>query len=432
MIQEKLSRFINNENRPDFRSYSLESVLMLLDRFGNPHRSLRMIHIAGTNGKGSVAHMLHDIFSHAGYAAGRYTSPHLLDINERIAIHDEHIQDGELERYIDDIIGLADSDRSLRPTYFDILTVCALRHFSDRRVDIAVIETGLGGRLDSTNVITPLVSVITDISMDHTHILGNTLEAITREKAGIIKNGVPVVTSNTSADVNEILASHARVRQADFYALGRDFTTENIVELENGFRYDYRLAGKPPQQIIGLEVSHPMGRQVANSSLAVTASIIARSYFQSLTDDAIREGMKNFNAPGRFQVLSRDPVVVVYDPAHNRAAMHEMAKLASKKFNLRNLTLVITLMKDKDIGGIMKVLEEHGMKGIYFILTDPRCHRPRPGDHPRVIKDIITADETELHRRLDRMIAQDTVFFFIGSFRLYGTAQHYAHHHRRS
>jgi len=244
MNTDKLNTFINNENRTDFRQYGLDHVAKLLDHFGSPNRSITTIHVAGTNGKGSVAHMLNSIFMSAGYATGLYTSPHLLEINERIRIRNSAISDEDFARYVDEIVAYAGADPALHPTYFDILTVCAFRYFCDLRVDIAIIETGLGGRLDSTNVIVPLSTIITEISMDHVHILGNTLEEITREKAGIIKEKVPVVTSNTDPGILKILIETSYEMNAPIFSLNRDFSAKNIIERGAGYRYDSSTPSK--------------------------------------------------------------------------------------------------------------------------------------------------------------------------------------------
>ena len=428
MITDKLDMFINNENRTDFRHYGLDHVLRLLDHFGSPNRSITTIHIAGTNGKGSAAHMLNGIFMTAGYTTGLYTSPHLLEINERIRVQNSVITDDEFGRYVDEIIDCAGADPSLNPTYFDILTVCAFRYFKDRRVDIAIIETGLGGRLDSTNVIVPLSTIITEISLDHVHILGNTIEEITREKAGIIKEKVPVVTSNTDPEIVKILAEKSEEMRAPLLSLNRDFSAGKIIERETGYRYDYSLTAGPAVSIPGVEFDHPLEKQIANSCCAITASILARSRFPNLTDDAIAKGMKVFSAPGRFQMLGRKPLII-FDPAHNLAAVREMIHLILKKYPSRDITVILTLMKDKDIAGIMSVLEINGLAVIYYAFDETRCYRPEPSAHAPVVKKIITADESELCRSLDMMITGTSLYFFIGSFRLYRTALNYAEHH---
>jgi dihydrofolate synthase/folylpolyglutamate synthase len=428
MNNSKLNRFVNNENRTDFRHYGLDHVRKLLDQYGSPNNSIRTIHIAGTNGKGSVAHMLHSIFMNAGYVTGLYTSPHLLEINERIRIQDIPITDEEFSRYLDEIADYADTDTSINPTYFDILTVSAFRYFSDRRVDIAIIETGLGGRLDSTNVIVPQCTIITDISMDHAAILGSTLGEIAREKAGIIKEKVPVVTSNTDPEIMKILIEKSKELHAPLFSLERDFSARNIMEHESGYRYDYSLHTDLPVEIPGIELHHPLEKQIANSCCAITASILSRRRFPDLSDDAVMKGLIRFVAPGRFQVLARKPLVL-FDPAHNVAAVGEMIKLVLKKYPSHAVTLILSIMKDKDIAGIMSVLQENGLTALYYTLDEVRGYRPPAGAHPRVLKKIIAGDETELVRSLDRMITGNSLFFFIGSFRLYGTALKYAEHH---
>ncbi|MGL4368607.1 MAG: bifunctional folylpolyglutamate synthase/dihydrofolate synthase, partial [Spirochaetota bacterium] len=182
---DRLERYVNNEKKAaaPFEEYSLKGITETLAALGNPHRQFRSVHIAGTNGKGSVCHALAEIFMESGLCTGLYTSPHLLSLHERIRINGREISDKELIRYFDKIESVC---RNVTLTYFDMLTAAAFLHFADAGTDIAVIETGLGGRLDSTNVITPALSLITDISMDHTHLLGGDISQIAAEKAGII------------------------------------------------------------------------------------------------------------------------------------------------------------------------------------------------------------------------------------------------------
>ncbi len=428
MITDRLDRFINNERVQDFRQYSPAPIGRILAHFGDPHLAVPCIHVAGTNGKGSVAHMLNGIFTEAGYTAGLYTSPHLRTVNERIMVRGVPISDSDLSALIDAIVDFAGSDPSNSPTYFDLLTACAFRYFHQRGVDIAIIETGLGGRLDSTNVVVPLCSVITDISMDHAHILGGTLPAIAREKAGIIKTGVPAVTSNLDPDVITVLDEEAISKNAPLLRLSRDFSAGNITRFDQSIRFDYSFLSGQRHDMKGVEVNHPLGKQAANSSCAITACLLVRGRFPLLTDAPIRAALKRFSAPGRFQKLCRDPLII-FDPAHNVAAMREMAALVAALHPGRSITTVLTLMKDKDIEGIIAVLEEFGMAAIYFSLDDPRCYRPAPGSHSRVLHEIIHADEARLAAALDARIGAESLIFFTGSFRLYGAALNYAGRH---
>lgn len=427
MIHEKLDRFLNNETRFDDRHYGLGNITALLKYFGDPHRGVPAFHIAGTNGKGSVAHMLNAIMIRAGYKTGLYTSPHLLEIHERIKLQNHDIDDRQFEQYIDEIAGYVDADGSIRPTYFDVLTVCAFRYFHDSHADCAVIETGLGGRLDSTNVIIPRCSIITDVSFDHVGILGNTLSAISREKAGIIKDGIPVVTSNTDPEILEPIIAIADHHGAPVYIFSRDFHAHVTDGTDTGFRFDYSLHTGAASSIGNIEIHHPLKKQVANASCAATAAILTRPDFPALADDAIRDGIASFAAPGRFQTLCRNPLIL-FDPAHNESALREMVRLVKRRFSGRDATFVLSLMKDKEIGTIMPMLASLGAKAFYYILDDPRCYRPEPGAHQEVITNVIDRDASLLAAELDGLSADRSLIFFTGSFRLYRTAIDYAEH----
>lgn len=431
MKTDRLKRFINNESTADFRHYGPDAVRALLKRFGDPHASLRAIHIAGTNGKGSVAHMLHGIFTRAGYASGLYTSPHLLELNERIRIGDALIPDDRFAGYLDEIIDCADADGSIIPTYFDILTVCAFRYFHDSRTDIAVIETGLGGRLDSTNVVTPLCAIITEISIDHAHVLGKTLAAIAGEKAGIIKETVPVITSNTDPEVMDVIGRVSASKRSRLLAIGRDFSAANVAVLDRGYAYDYSMTGGPRTVIPGIELGLPLRKQVANSCCAITACITARPLFPALSDDIIRDGLKSPVVPGRFQVLARKPLVI-FDPAHNEAALREMMELLRERHPESDVTVVLTLMRDKDIPAIMSVMAESRTRIIYLVIDDMRCYRPPAGPGGAPFDEVVPESGETLHRVLDRLLSDRSLIFFTGTFRHYGAAVDYAGHCARS
>jgi len=232
MINTILNKYLNNEKKVNISNYGLNSIIHLLGHLKNPQKNFKSLHIAGTNGKGSTAFMIASILQKSGYKTGLYTSPHLLRINERIKINLTDINDELLLRYISEIDRFSDSEGCV-PTYFDVLTAAAFKYFSDEHVDIAVIETGLGGRLDSTNVVTPELSIITDISLDHTRILGDNLRDITIEKCGIIKPGVPVITSNTDPEILTVIDEFSRRLDSELYAYSRNFFTCNITNEKN-------------------------------------------------------------------------------------------------------------------------------------------------------------------------------------------------------
>lgn len=229
-IEKRLEPLIDNEKtgHVSFVNYSLKDIKYLLKHFGNPHKRTKMIHIAGTNGKGSVAYMLNSILIASDLRVGLYTSPHLDRINERIKVNNKEISNQVLHRYTDELMDILDKKPDLRPTYFDALTLFAFRYYDEQDVDIAVIETGLGGRLDSTNVISPLISVITDISIDHKNVLGNTIREIASEKSGIIKKKKPVITSNSNRVALEEITNTAKECSSELFILNRDFRIKNI------------------------------------------------------------------------------------------------------------------------------------------------------------------------------------------------------------
>ncbi|TFH41616.1 MAG: hypothetical protein E4G96_05155 [Chrysiogenales bacterium] len=427
MSADILARFINNANRTDYIESSPVHSVRLLNHFGNPHQSLRTIHIAGTNGKGSVAHMLHAIFTRAGYRTGLYTSPHLLEVNERIIVNRMAITDRELNFYIGEIIDYVDSDSSLNPTFFDLLTVCAFRYFHDRAVDVAIIEVGLGGRLDSTNVISPLCSIITEISLDHTAILGDDLVSIAREKGGIIKEMVPVAAAQQPPHVLEILKGIAAEKDARFFSMGREFSAINQFETEGGYRFDYRLTSGTGIELREIEIRHPLTKQVGNACLAITAALITRFEFPLLKDDVIRSGLHELRLKGRFETLSADPPVI-FDPAHNESAIAEMTALLVKKRPRKEITIVLMLMKDKNLDAIFDIIRSLRLPVIYFASMDARCHLPDGEKSGNMFAEIIHRDESLLYRALDPRISGDSLFFFTGSFRLYRTALNYALH----
>ncbi len=424
MIPEKLKKFINNESLTHYRQ-DLDHIRMLLAHIGNPQSQIKTIHIAGTNGKGSVAHMLHNIFMRAGYKTGLYTSPHLLEINERIKIQNENIPDERFTYYVDKISSSADLVGTA-PTFFDILTACAFLYFYDERVDIAVIETGLGGRLDSTNVTTPLCSIITSISMDHTNILGTSLTAIAGEKAGIIKKNIPVITARQDNEVLAVIAAHAHAAHSELLVLNQKYSIQNISKNNGGFLFDYLLDADPQTRLDRIELDNPVEIQTINGALAITACLTVRKYFPELTDKNIRLGIKTFAAPGRCQTLSTSPLVL-FDPAHNEASIDLMSKFIREKYDSREITLIITLMKDKNIDKILPIVKKLSKPIIYYALDDPRCYRPQAADSTD-FKTIILHDERALAELLDRIKSPSSLFFFLGSFRLYRTALNYAGH----
>lgn len=288
----------------DLRLHRVAEALAL---FGHPERSYRAFHIAGTNGKGSTAAILHRILCEDGYRAALYTSPHLVSFTERMRVGDEEISPDEVVELADFIRKSAEA-KGISLTFFEFVTVMALVYFSRRRAEVAVVEVGMGGRLDATNLVVPQVSVITSIAMDHEAYLGSDLLSIAREKGGILKVGVPVVCGALAPEVGALLSRMAREGGLPSFFLGKDFSFAPVDE----DRFDYRgLQG----EIKGLRLALRGQHQRRNASVALCALEAGGSEFP-VTERAVREGLAKVAWPGRFEIVQRRPTVIL-DGAHN-------------------------------------------------------------------------------------------------------------------
>lgn len=335
---------------------NLDNTLKLDEHFGAPHRQFKTIHVGGTNGKGSVSHMLASVLQTAGYKTGLYTSPHLKDFRERIKINGEMIP----EQYVIDFV---EQNRSLfaevKPSFFEMTVAMAFKYFADREVDIAVIEVGLGGRLDSTNIITPLASVVTNISFDHMALLGDTLEKIAGEKAGIIKPGVPAIIGTRDAATDFVFTRKAQERETSI-----DFASDNWSE-ERTPDNTYNLKNK---QGVTFNDLHPdlKGLYQRKNIPAVIETILhLREQGIKITDQAVREGIantvRNTGLLGRWQELSRSPYTIC-DTGHNIDGLTEIvAQLKTCKYE--RLHFVMGMVNDKDVDSVLQILPKDA---IYY------------------------------------------------------------------
>lgn len=423
-IEEKINNLIDNEATGylGFRNYTLNSIAALLKFYHEPHNEIKTIHIAGTNGKGSVAYMLQSILISAGYTTGLYTSPHLSRINERIVINKEEITDPELDGYLDDLISILKRDQTLQPTYFDVLTLFAFRYFYEKGVDVAIMESGLGGRLDSTNVMHPLIAIITDISRDHTSILGKTVSAITHEKAGIIKGNSPVLTSNVKKSVLKILEEVAQTKASPLLIYNRDFGVQDI-EKHNGAGFTYAITFKndmfPLSGIENIRLNSMARFQIKNSALAAASSLILKEF--TIGSEDIRRGIADVAIPGRLHILSRDPLII-FDPAHNPVAMQAVLKTIRANYPDKKIIAVATFMKDKNYPVMLASIQKYSAVTCYYEIDDIRCYKPS-GDSAQRLQTSssfrIFENHDELQRALARMITPDTLVFFTGTFRIF-------------
>lgn len=422
---ERLNSLYDNEKYPtvDYGSYSQDGIRELLSRFGNPHKGIRSVHIAGTNGKGSTAHMLESIARNAGYSTGLFTSPHLESVHERIMLNGMPIPKHAFSLYVEETLDIIRTMRT-RPTYFDALTLIAFRYFSDKKTDLAVIETGLGGRLDSTNVIGPLVSIITDISLDHTGILGATRDMIAEEKSGIIKQGTPVITSNSDPMVLSVIARTAVRIGAPLYAIHRDIRVGVRGRAHAGnAAFSLRFLDA---HIGRIRPSAPGAFQVKNAACAAAAAVLLRKNGYALSDGDIKKGISKAVIPGRFALLSRRPRLL-FDPAHNPAAIDALVGTLRQAYPGRRFIVVLSIMRDKDHDSMIDSIRSKLRAAIlYLAIPDPRCFVPQGFDAQTAAHgNAITVFRafSDLLRALKGIEGKKPVIVFTGSFRLFPYAR---------
>jgi dihydrofolate synthase/folylpolyglutamate synthase len=346
--------------------FGLDGIRRLLSLLDNPHKSFRSIHIGGTNGKGSVAMMVSSVLRHCGYRTGLYTSPHLVSFTERIVVDGKPIREDEVATLTVLLKEVSDrDDENAASTFFDFTTAMAFEYFRQQRVDVAVVEVGMGGRLDSTNVLTPIVCVITNVGYDHQEHLGTTIDAIAREKAGIVKEGVPVVTGAAGAALDVIKAA----------ASGR----APVLALEEAFTFRKRgdrtmLYNGPGMTIddlmIGLEGDHQLG----NAAVAICTLGQMRQAGFAVSEDAIRQSLSALTWPGRLELVGGTPghPPVLLDGAHNAGGARTLAAYLRDHFVDRKKILVFGAMKDKDFA---EMLREIGPLVDRIIVTRPDTPR---------------------------------------------------------
>lgn len=328
--------------------FGLDNVRAVLSGLGLPHQKYPTILVAGTNGKGSVCAMLTEILSIHGIRVGLYTSPHLVRVEERIKVGEEPISSRRFCRLLSRLKGkvedLVETGKlPSTPTYFEMLTCLAFLYFETQNVDIAVLEVGMGGRLDATNVVTPLVSVITTVSKDHQEFLGRTLGQIAFEKAGIIKPGVPVVCGLQKGSAYYVIKKRARELGAQFIGVFDEGDSFRVQKGKKGYCFSYRRSGKKFIYTPGLQGEH----QGRNAAVAIAAALELSKGWKKLDNKKILRGIRKARWDGRLEVVSRHPLVVL-DGAHNEEGARALRAYA-RNFLPQPLTLVFGIMKDKNI-----------------------------------------------------------------------------------
>ena len=371
------------QRRPrDAANYDLRRVDELLARLGNPHRKVRSVHIAGSKGKGSVAAMVASALVAAGYKTGLYTSPHLLVLNERIRVNDELISDDEVIESVERIKPEVEAVNARAAyghlTTFEVITAVGFAYFANKGCDISVVEVGLGGRLDATNVITPAVSVITSVSLEHTDVLGDTLTKIATEKAGIIKPGVPVVSAPQAEEVNSVIQRTCAENRSRLVRVGSNVTWQGLDY--DSSQQSLRVKGRLSSYDLVIPL---LGEyQMENAATAVAALEVLTEKGHRVPASAIEKGLAAVNWPGRLQVLMQRPFVVV-DGAHNPYSATRLREALSKHFVFKRATLIIGTSSDKDIAGIVSELVP-----IFNRVIVTRSIHPRALDPARLVAEF--------------------------------------------
>ncbi len=367
----------------------LHNTIALCDAINNPQTKFKSIHIAGTNGKGSTSHMLAAILQQAGYKTGLYTSPHLKDFRERIKINGEMISKDQVVDFVERTKNISEQ---VKPSFFELTLAMAFDHFEKQQVDIAVIETGLGGRLDSTNIITPILSIITNIGYDHMDILGNTLEKIASEKAGIIKPGIPVVIGEYLPQTKNIFISKAKASKAPIHFAADEYVVSNV---QNNIQLLSCDITDTKQHITAnFELDLNGLYQTRNIRTVLCALEILKQQGFSIDIAATKNALKNVKGItglfGRWDVISKDPVIIL-DVAHNEDGIKQLMEqvggmsresgVGSRE--LSGLHIVLGMVKDKDVSKVLSILP----KNAHYYFSNAPIARALPHD---ILKDKAT------------------------------------------
>ncbi|MCA9282150.1 MAG: bifunctional folylpolyglutamate synthase/dihydrofolate synthase [Phycisphaeraceae bacterium] len=411
-------------------TFKLDRMRAILEGLENPHESLRFVHVGGTNGKGSTVAMISTCLQECGYAVGTYTSPHLVDIRERIQINDHVISYPAFTELMTRVARAADDAEKKhgQASFFELMTALGFLYFAEQAVDVVIAEVGLGGRLDSTNVITPEVSVVTSISLDHMHFLGKTLPEIATEKAGIFKPGVPALVAKQETAVNEVFRAKSAEVGAPLYMLGDN------VDFSNRFEANQQLG---PHTRVGIAMGKitfehvpvplPGEHQATNCGLALTVLALLRERGFDVPESKIITGLEKTVIPGRMEVLGREPRVLL-DGAHNPAALQALVRSIGAHIPYDSMVMIVGCSADKDVDGI---LEKVALGGDKVIFTRTKGN-PRAADAEQLahrfteLSGKVCQTAASLEEALSiagRAAGRDDLVVITGSFYLVGEAK---------
>lgn len=415
-IEEYLSNFFRSTKNP-----TLKAMEYFMEEFGDPEKDLKVIHIAGTNGKGSCTEMMTNILINAGYKVGKFISPHLIKYNERISVQNKNITNEKMEEIIEKIKPKIDKYNSLNDTQvtlFELETTMAILYFYENNCDFVVLETGLGGLYDCTNIVNPIVSIITSIGYDHMNILGNTLVEIAEQKAGIIKEGSETIFAlSDEKDVNDIIKQTCIAKNNKLHYVQKQ-DIKNYSYNQEFQKFDYK---NYKDIVINLKGE----KQLLNSSICIQCTEILRDKLYNISEEALRKGLRTVIHKGRFETINKNPIMI-FDGAHNKPAIENFCKSRDMYYKKQDKVYIISILRTKDYKMILKELlkEENSV----FIFTSGNK------EEIYVSKETLlkTAKEYTNNKNLYIKDLEDSidfvkenyindVIFFVGSFYIYGT-----------
>ena len=414
-VEQYLSTFFKGTKDP-----TLNAMKYFMEEFNHPEKDLKFIHIAGTNGKGSVAEMMNNILIKCGYKVGKFISPHLSKYNERISINSKNITDEEIEKLILKIkpkIDKYEKENNHKVTYFELETTMAILYFCENKCDFVVLETGLGGMYDCTNVVSPLVSIITSVGYDHMQILGNTLEEIAEQKAGIIKeNSETIYVEQNETKVNEIIKNTCEEKNNTLHLIKKEDISN--YSYDNNFqKFDYK---KYKDILINLKGE----KQIYNASICLECVEMLKDKSYEIDEKSVREALKTVIHKGRFETINENPLII-YDGAHNKPAIENLVNTINMYYKKEKKVYIISILKRKDYKTMLKILlkDEDGI----FIFTDGN-DKEKYEEKEELLR---IAKENTSNKNLYAMDLKDAinlattykdkVTFIVGSFYIYGT-----------
>jgi len=419
---EYLNSFVNYEELTSYdykTSFKLERMQILSNLLGNPHKDVKAVHVTGTKGKGSTAAITASVLKAANMRTGLYTSPHLVSFRERIKIDGRDIKRSEVSELVEEVAQAVKVSGRKDYTFFELYTALAFLYFKKKKADIAVIEVGLGGRLDATNIVEPLVSCITPVSLDHTHLLGPTLEDIAREKAAIIKKGSICISAPQPNEVSRIIERRCREKGVKLNVVGKDIL----------FKRRHSAPEKEIFSIFGVFEEYPElemkllgGHQVMNAAAAIGIIEALRYHDTIIPVETVRKGLGEVEWSARLEVASRDPMIV-FDGAQNKESIVALKEAIRDKFTFKKLILVLGASKDKDIPGVCKELD-----GVADEIILTKADNIRAED-PSAIKEYthkdarITNNVGEAMDLSKKIAEKDDLILITGSFFVIGEAK---------